>query len=142
MSNANDPTLPKWSRDSDPFSGAIVRIYGLSYDRPTLDTPNGPKKNGDYVALLLGTDDKYGYARRFLRYRNGVCVVPVDTTQRASQFCGVTLDGAVLEIRIDGVRHHMLVNAGGLEPIADDNIRPALAAWLFATGQSLHRGDQ
>jgi hypothetical protein len=119
----------EWQEHHDPFWGQCILIHGLSYDR----------EKKDYVALLLGADDpKYDYSRRFLKHRGGLLTIPCDPAIQPRSFCGVPLDGAVLEIRVNGHKYLRLISAGRLEPLDPANVRPALAAWLFATGQSLH----
>jgi hypothetical protein len=119
----------QWTKHSDPFWGQCIMIRGLSFDR----------EKKDYVALFTGADDpKYEFTRRFLKHRHGVCLIPCDPHVQSSAYCGVCLDGAVLEIRVDGQKFLRLIVDGGLQELAAENVRPALAAWLFATGQSLH----
>ena len=122
----------KWKQTHDPFWGRCVLIEGLSFDR----------EKKDYVALYIGCDDpKYGLARRFLKHRHGVCLIAADDSIKARQFAGVSLEGAVLEIRVDGEVHQRQLLDGQLQPIDFADVRPAIAAWLFATGQSLHLGQ-
>jgi hypothetical protein len=119
----------QWRTHHDPFWGRCVLISNLSFDR----------EKKDYVALYIGCDDpQWGLARRFLKHRHGVCIVPADDNVKSRQFAGVSLDGAVLEVRVDGEVHVRQLLDGALVPIDDANVRPAIAAWLFATGQSLH----
>ncbi len=110
-----EPTV-RWQKETDAFLGHIVRIYGLDYERK------------DYVALITGVDEpNYGYARRFLRHRDGVCEIRVDQ-----------LELAVLEVRIAGAREYFRIIDDGLEPPPLEDIRTQVAMWLFANGLSLH----
>jgi hypothetical protein len=118
-----------WERHSDPFWGQCILIRGLSYDR----------EKKDYVALYMGADDpKYEFTRRWLKHKHGQCLIPCDAYVNPKAYCGVCLDGAIIEARVDGDIHIRQIINGDLVEIARENIRPALAAWLFATGQSLH----
>lgn len=122
-----------WSEHHDPFWGQCIVIKNL------VSKWESSGERSDYVALFTGADDpKYEFSRRFMKSRYGQCCLPVDSSVKSKQFTGVSLDGAILEIRVDGTKYVRLISAGRLEPIANADIRPALAAWLFSTGQSLH----
>ena len=118
-----------WEKHTDPFWGTCILIRGLSFDR----------EKKDYVALLVGADDpKYEFTRRWLKHRHGLCTIPCDPNVQSKSYCGVCLDGAIIEARVDGEVHVRQIINGELVAIDRENIRPALAAWLFATGQALH----